>query len=382
MNIGILKENPTRENRVALAPAGVQSLTAAGHTVNVQLDAGGRSFFTDDEYRSAGAEIGFSAEEVINRSRLVLKVSSPTEEELSFFNEEHLLFSFLHLSISKRKTIEALLSSKTSAVAYELIENPRGELAVLQTMSEIAGQVSMQVAAHYLQAREGGRGILLGSVPGVPPASVVILGAGTVGRTAARVALGMGADVIVLDKDLSRLRDLEYLFQWRITTGIATPFNIERATRHADVLIGAVLMKGEKAPHLVTEEMVKHMKPGAVIVDISVDEGGCVETTRPTTADDPVFIRHGVVHYCVPNIPSTVARTATVALTNALLPYVLEVAERGIIQAFHEDAGLAKGVCTFGGFCTNAAVASTFGLETVDLFEASSKQRSPMQTSW
>lgn len=381
MNIGILKENPARENRVALTPAGVQTLTAAGHTVTVQLDAGGRSFFTDDEYRSAGAEIGFSAEEVINRSAVVLKVSSPTEEELMHFHQDHLLFSFLHLSISKRKTIETLLNSKATAVGYELIENARGELFVLQSMSEIAGQVSMQIASHYLQAREGGRGILLGSLPGVPPASVVVLGAGTVGRTAARVALGMGANVAVLDKDLSRLRELEYLLQWRISTSIATPINIERATRHADVLIGAVLMKGEKAPHLVTEAMVEHMKPGAVIVDISIDEGGCAETSRPTTSEDPVFIRHGVVHYCVPNIPSIVARTATAALTNAMLPYLDEIAENGFVQAFRADAGLARGVCTYHGFCTSSAVATTFGLEPVDLFEAISKSDSTMQLS-
>ncbi len=367
MVIGILKEDSSTEKRVALSPAGVQTFTAMGHTVYVQELAGAESRFTDEEYRTAGAKTAFSRDEVLNRGEVVMKVSPPSEEILSILGEGQVLFSFYHMSVSKRRTIETLLGNKITAVAYELIENTRGDLTVLQSMSEIAGQVSMQVAAHYLQAKEGGRGVLLGSVPGVPPASVLILGCGAVGRTAARIALGMGAAVTILDKDLSRLRHAEEIFQWRVVTGIATPYNIRRAVRISDVVIGAVLMKAEKTPHLVTEEMVKEMKPGSVIVDVSIDEGGCIETSRPTRMDDPIFVHHNVIHYCVPNIPSIVARTASASLTNAVIPYVQQVVELGPERAFLSDSGLAKGVCTYNGFCTNQALGHTFGLKAIDL---------------
>jgi len=225
----------------------------------------------------------------------------------------------------------------------------------------------VHVAAHFLQGKEGGRGILLGSIPGVPPASVVILGAGTVGKTAARTAIGMGASVTVIDRDIARLRQAEELLQWKITTATATEYNISRAIGYADAVIGAVLLKGEKTPHLVTEEMVKKMKPGAVIVDLSIDQGGCVETSRPTTLSDPVFVRHGVVHYCVPNMTAAVGRTATSALTNALVPYLQQISDVGMEQAFLANPGFAKGVCTFKGNCTNAAVARIFDLQGANL---------------
>lgn len=367
MNIGILKEDLVNEKRVALSPAGVQALVSAGHSVYIEKSAGAQSLFSDEEYQTAGAEIGFSPEEVINRSNVILKVSPPKPEELGRCDEGQVLLSFLHLGASKRKLIETLLEKKITSIAYELIENERGDLTVLQVMSEIAGQLSMQIAGHYLQARDGGRGILLGSIPGIPPASVVILGAGTMGRTAARVALGMGAAVTVLDKDLARLRDIENLFHWKIATGLATEYHVARATRHADVLIGAVLVKGERAPYLVTEEMVKQMKPGSVIVDASIDQGGCVETSRPTTLADPIFIRHGVVHYCVPNIPSAVPRTASTGLTNALLPYVQTLAEKGVERALAYDRGLARGVCTYHGYCVQPALSKALGFQYQDL---------------
>jgi alanine dehydrogenase len=367
MVIGILKEDTTQEQRVALSPAGVQPLVAAGHAVYVQQQAGALAHFYDERYQTAGASIAYSAEEIINRSDVILKVASPSEEELRFLTEGQVFLSFLHLTSAKRKTIEALLERKVTAIAYELIENARGDLAVLQSMSEIAGQVAIQVAAHYLQAREGGRGILLGSVPGVPPASVLVLGAGTVGRTAARIAVGMGANVTVLDRDIARLRELESLFQWRIATGTVTSYNIARAIKHADVVIGAVLLKGERTPHLVTEDMVKGMKAGSVILDVSIDQGGCVETSRPTTFEEPVFVRHGVVHYCVPNMTTSVARTATVALTNALQPYLHAITDLGVEQALRTDRGLAKGVCTFDGDCTNEAIAAALGIRPVSL---------------
>jgi alanine dehydrogenase len=370
MNIGILKEDTVNEKRVALTPVGVQALVAGGHSVYVQQGAGSQSLFTDEEYQTAGAVVAFSPQEVISRSNAVLKISPPRIEELTLFDEGQILFSFLHLAASQRRRIDMLLEKKITAIAYELIENERGDLAVLQVMSEIAGQLSMQIAGHYLQARDGGRGILLGSVPGIAPASVVILGAGTMGRTAARIALGMGAAVTVLDRDLARLREVEHLFQWRIATATATDYNVARATRHADVLIGAVLVKGERAPYVVTEEMVKQMKPGSVIVDASIDQGGCVETSRPTTLADPTFVRHGVVHYAVPNIPSAVPRTASVALTNALLPYVQAIAEVGIVRALRNDKGLARGVCSYNGWCVQPALSKALGVPYTNLLQS------------
>ena len=367
MNIGILKEIAPSERRVALTPGGVQTLVSLGAVVYVERNAGALSFFTDDEYINAGAIIVYSPEEVINRSDIVLKIAPAADSELKILHEGQTLFSALHLAISKRKTIETLLEKHVTAIGYELIENERGDLPIVQTMAEIAGQISIQVAAHYLQARQGGRGVLLGSIPGVPAADVLILGAGTVGRTAARVALGLGAKVMVIDKNISRLREVEDLFQWRIATAISDQYNIECAVREADALIGAVLLKGEKTPHLVSEDLVKQMKPGSVIVDISIDQGGCVETSRPTTLTDPVYITHGIVHYCVPNTPASVPRTATVGWTNVLLPFLREATELGIEQVLRADIGLSKGVCTFRGCCTNKAAAKAFDIEMNDI---------------
>ncbi|HTR82548.1 MAG TPA: alanine dehydrogenase [Bacteroidota bacterium] len=367
MNIGILKETGFLERRVALSPAGVQSLVSAGHTVYVERHAGASALFGDDEYAAAGGVTAYNAEEIINRSDIVLKISPLSEKEIHLLSKGQTIFSFLHLAISQQKKIELLLEREVTAVAYELIENGRGDLAVLQVMSEIGGQMAVQVAAHYLQQGEVGRGILLGSIPGVPSASVVILGAGTVGKTAARTAIGMGASVTVIDKDIARLRQVEELLQWKISSASATDDNIGRAVAEADAVIGAVLMKGEKAPHIVTEEMVGGMKAGAVIVDVSIDQGGCIETSRPTSLSDPIFIRHGVVHYCVPNMTATVGRTATLALTNAIVPYLLQTADAGVEKTLIANPGLAKGVCTFAGHCTNGAVAKIFDLNPANV---------------
>jgi alanine dehydrogenase len=364
MNIGILKEEATIERRVALSPAGVQDLTSEGHKVFVLHQDGARAIFRDEDYQIAGATITYSPEEIINRSDVVLKVSPPTESELQLLREGQTVFSSLHLAVSRRKVLEKLLEAKVTAIALELIENDKGDLSLLQVMSEIAGQIAIQAGAHFLQAGQGGRGTLLGSLPGIPPANVVILGAGTVGRTAARIALGMGANVTVLDKDLSRLRELEHLFQWKISTSLATSYHVSRSVRFADVVIGAVLLKAEKAPHVITEAMVKEMKPGSVIIDASIDQGGCVETSRPTTIDDPVFVMHGVTHYCVPNMPAVVARTATMAMTNALMPYIQQVCELGVVPALKGNIGLGKGVCTYRGVCTNDVIARIFDFKS------------------
>jgi alanine dehydrogenase len=367
MNIGILKEDRPSEWRISLSPAGVHAIVGTGHDVYVERSAGANAHFPDEEYITAGAAICYSPEEVINRSDVVLKISPPTEKELGLLTPGQTFFSSLHLAISSRKVIETLLERKITAVAYELIEDDRGDMPILQVMSEIGGQLSMHVAAHYLQGKQGGRGILLGSVPGIPSASVAILGAGTVGRTAARIALGLGASVILLDRDLTRLRETENLFHWRVFTAVTTEANISKAVREADVVIGAVLLKGARAPHVVTEEMVRSMRPGSVIVDVSIDQGGCVETSRPTTIEDPIFVRHGVVHYCVPNMPAIVARTATLGWTNAILPYLLRITELGMENMLRVDRGLVKGVCTYNGSCTNAVIARAFDLTVKEL---------------
>ena len=376
MNIGIMKERFPSERRVSLTPGGVRSLVDLGSTVYVERGAGALSYFSDEEYRSAGSNIVYSSEELTARSDVILKIAPPANEELTMLRGGQTLFSALHLAISKRKTVETLLEKKITAIAHELIENERGDLPIVQTMAEIAGQISIQVAAHYLQTREGGRGVLLGSIPGVPAADVLILGAGTVGRTAARVALGIGAKVTIIDKDIPRLREVENLLQWRISTAVSDAYNIEHAVMEADAVIGAVLLKGEKTPHLVSEEMVKKMKPGSVIVDVSIDQGGCIETSRPTTLSDPIFVMHNVIHYCVPNIPASVPRTATVGWTNVLLPFLREASELGMEEVLRNDSGLAKGVCTFQGHCTNKAASKAFDLELANIQQLLASQKS------
>lgn len=363
MRIGIPKENHKEERRIALTPAGIDALTKSGHTVFIESGAGVGSNFTDGDFVKTGATIVYSREEIYNLSEIIVKVASLTEDEVDMLQENQVLFSFLHLAVGKKKIINELLKKKITAIGYELIEN-NGGLPVLHSMSEIAGQLAIQVAERYLESfNKGGRGVLVGGIPGVAPAAVVILGAGVVGRTAARAALGRGAQVIVLDKDLNRLRSFETEFKKRVTTVMANSYTVSRGVRFADILIGAVLIKGEKTPHLVTEDMVKQMKKGAVIVDVSIDQGGCVETSRLTTISDPVFMMHDVIHYCVPNMPALVSRTASYGLNNAALSYVQNIAENGLSNALLEDHGLAKGVCTYQGYCSNEPIADIFNVE-------------------
>jgi alanine dehydrogenase len=367
MNIGIPRESADAqkilERRVALTPAGVKALVDNGHEVFVESMAGEYSGFSDAEYEKMGAKIVFSKEEVYKRAQMIVKVSRPSEAEYSYLCDGHLLFGFLHLAVAPKSFVEILLERKITAIGYEIIELPDGRLPILQAMSEIAGQMAIVIAARYLQNEDGGRGIVLGGIPGVPPATVVILGAGVVGQNAIRAALGLGAHVVVLDKDVDKLREVEKLFDKRVETAIANVYNIEKAVRFADVLIGAVLIHGALTPKLVTEEMVKKMKPGSVIIDVSIDQGGCVETSRPTTIVNPVFVKYGVIHYCVPNIASNVARTATYALTNVSLPYILEIANSGLEHVLRERPSFAKGVYTYLGYCTNQSIAEIFNLK-------------------
>lgn len=363
MRIGIPKEIKFEERRISIAPAGVDTLIRAGHTVYIQSGAGEGSHFSDDEFKNLGAKIVYSIEEVFQRSEIIVKVHRLSEEECNLLQENQILFSFLHLAVSEKKIINTLLQKKITAIGYELVENDIG-LPVLQSMSEIAGQLAIQVSEELLKSTsQMGRGVLLGGITGVAPAAVVIIGAGVVGTNAARAALGRGAQVIVLDKDLNRLRKIDDTFQKKITTVMANPYTIERGVKFADVLIGAVLIKAEKTPHIVSEEMIKSMKKGSVIVDVSIDQGGCFETSRPTTISNPTFELHNVIHYCVPNMPALVARTATYGLTNSSIPYILSIAEKGLSNALMEDSGFAKGVCTFNGFCSNETIADSFNLE-------------------
>lgn len=363
MRIGIPKENIYEEKRVALAPAGVDALVRGGHTVYIQSGAGNGCNLTDEDYSRIGATIVYSPEEVFIRSELIAKVTPLTDSETELLQENQILFSFLHLAVGNKSTIEKLLDKKVTAIGYELIER-EDELPVLHSMSEIAGQLSIQVAERYLESYpKGGRGILLGGITGVAPAAVVILGAGVVGTTAARAALGRGAQVIVIDKDLNRLRKIDSSFKQKITTVMANPYTISRGVKFADVLIGAVLIKGEKTPHLVTEEMVKSMKKGAVVIDVSIDQGGCIETSHVTSISDPVYQIHNVIHYCVPNLPALVAKTASYGLNNAALGYIQSIADNGLINALMSDIGLAQGICSFDGYCSNEAISSIFNLD-------------------
>lgn len=363
MRIGIPKETLSEEKRVALAPAGVDALVKAGHTVFIETEAGLGSHFTDHDYTNIGATIVYSSEEVFQRAELITKVTPLTDEVASLIQENQVIFSFLHLSVSRKNIIDKLLKKKTTAISYELIEK-NDQLPVLQSISEIAGQLSIQIGSKYLKSDvKHGRGILMGGIPGVAPAAVVILGAGVVGFNAARAAYSIGSQVIVLDKDLRRLRRIENSISKNITTVVANPLTIARGIKFADLFIGAVQVKGEKSIHIITEEMVKTMKKGAVIVDVAIDQGGCVETSYPTTLSNPIFVKHNVIHYCVPNIPALVARTASYGLTNASIEYIMNIADNGLSNSLLGDVGLSKGVCTFNGTCTNEVIAEIFDLE-------------------
>ncbi|MFQ6102903.1 MAG: alanine dehydrogenase [Candidatus Glassbacteria bacterium] len=362
MNIGILKEKTPGERRVGLTPSVVRALVAGGHTLFVEKGAGSKSFFEDEEYASAGAKIVEGADELIGRSKLIVKVSPLLPQEYERLVLNQVVVGFMHMAIASDSSIREVIDKKVTIIGYEIIENTDGELPILIPMSEIAGQVCVQIAAHYLQGDQGGRGLLVGGMPGVPPAVFVIAGAGVVGTEAARTAIGLGAQVIVLDRDVEKLRRIDELFGKRVITSVATHYNLERAVKFADVFIGAVLVHGEKAPILVTRQMVSTMKKGTVIVDVSIDQGGCIETSRPTSSENPVFIEEGVIHYCIPYIPSVVGRTATRALSNATLPYITQIAQHGIEEAVKSSAELARGVYFYKGRCAKPGLSQTFGI--------------------
>src|SRR5918992_924272 len=368
MIVGLPKEIKDNEYRVGLTPAGVRALTDAGHKVVVERSAGEGSGFADDLYERAGARMIESADDVWAEAEMVVKVKEPIAPEYPRMKEGLLLFTYLHLAPDPKQT-EALLKNKVTGVAYETITDRRGTLPLLTPMSEVAGRMAVQVGAQYLEKMNGGRGVLFGGVPGVPAARVVILGGGVVGTNAAKMAVGMGAQVTIVDKNLDRLRELDDIFLSKISTLASSAYAIHGAIAEADLIIGAVLVPGAAAPKLVTREMLKDVPDGAVIVDVAVDQGGCIETTRPTTHSNPTYYVEDVLHYCVANMPGAVPRTSTFALTNATLPYVLRLANRGFEQAIRDDEGLKEGVNTHAGKLTYEAVATDPGLEYASLDE-------------
>lgn len=361
MVIGVPKEIKDHEYRVSLTPDGAATLCQRGHDVLVEASAGTGSGFGDDEYRKAGATIADSKVELFEQAELILKVKEPLVQECTLFRPGHLLFTYLHLAAVPDVTKE-LLSRKITAIAYETTEAKGGSLPMLKPMSEIAGRMSIQIGARYLEKIHGGRGVLLGGVPGVEPGRVVVLGAGVVGAAAVRMAVGLGAQVTVINLDVEQLRGLDDQYHGRIVTRAASSTVIEEAVCSADLVIGAVLVPGAKAPKLVSRAMVSRMRPGSVIIDVSVDQGGCIETTRPTSHSDPVYLVDGVTHYCVANMPGIVPRTSTYALTNATMPYLVRLASEGVERAIHSDPGLAKGVNLKDGKVTHSGVAESHGL--------------------
>ena len=366
MKIGLPKEIKDNEYRVGLTPAGVQALSDAGHELFVQKSAGEGSGFPDEQYKNAGAQILETADEVWQTGDMIVKVKEPVAPEYGRMRENQLLFTYLHLAPEFELT-KQLLERKVTGVAYETITDKRGRLPLLTPMSEVAGRMAVQVGATYLEKMNGGRGILLGGVPGVPAASVVIIGGGVVGTEAAKMAVGLGAHVTIIDKNLDRLRELDDIFLSKVQTLASSRYAIEEAISHADLVIGGVLIPGAAAPKLVTREMLKLVPNGAVLVDVAVDQGGCFETTHATTHSNPTYYEEGVLHYCVANMPGAVPRTSTFALTNATLPYALDLANKGFERAIAEDAGLKEGVNTYAGKLTYDAVATSQNLEYTPL---------------
>jgi alanine dehydrogenase len=361
MRIGVPREIKVHEYRVGLVPAGVRELTVAGHEVVVETGAGAGVGLDDAQYRAAGASISQDAAGVFSRADLIVKVKEPQPSECALLRPGQTLFTYLHLAADPVQA-EGLVKSGATAIAYETVTGRNGSLPLLTPMSEVAGRMSIQVGAASLQKAAGGSGVLLGGVPGVPAAKVVILGGGVAGTHAAEIAVGMRADVTVVDRSVERLRELSSQFGSSLGTAYSTAETIERLVRDADLVIGAVLIAGAAAPKLVSRAMLKTMKPGSVIVDIAIDQGGCFETSRPTTHADPTFVVDGIVHYCVANMPGAVPRTSTFALTNATLPYVRALADLGWQAAFKQDPGLAAGLNVHAGAITHSAVARSLGL--------------------
>lgn len=366
MQIAIPKEIKNHEYRVALTPAGARELVGRGHTVTVQAGAGEGAGFTDEAYTVAGARIESDVTAVWQNAELILKVKEPQPDEVARLQEGQTLFTYLHLAAEEALTRE-LMKSGATCIAYETITDRLGGLPLLAPMSTVAGRMAIQAGAHSLEKAQGGAGVLLPGVPGVAPAKVAVIGGGVVGENAARMALGLGAEVTVLDKSIPRLETLDDRYQGRMKTVFSTADAIDEAVRESDLIVGAVLIPGAAAPKLITRAMLANMKPGSVLVDVAIDQGGCFETSQATTHAEPTYMVDGIVHYCVANMPGAVARTSTQALTNATLPYVISLADKGWRQALADDHHFAAGLNVHAGQVTHAAVAEAFGLKSASL---------------
>ena len=365
MRIGVPTETKNNEFRVALTPAGVAALTQRGHEVLIQAGAGDGSAITDADFKAAGAQLLTTAEQVWSEADLLLKVKEPIAAEYDSLRGGQTLFTYLHLAASRPCT-DALLTAGTTSIAYETVQTADGALPLLAPMSEVAGRLAAQVGAYHLMRTHGGRGVLMGGVPGVEPAEVVVIGGGSAGYNAARIASGMGSSVTIFDVNINRLRQLDAEFHGTIGTRYSSAYELEDAVKRADLVIGAVLVPGARAPKLIPNSLVAHMKSGAVLVDIAIDQGGCFEDSRPTTHDEPTFAVHDTLFYCVANMPSAVPKTSTFALTNATMPYVLKLADKGWQAACASDAALAKGLSTHEGALVSEQVASDLGLPFTD----------------
>ena len=365
MVIGIPREIKAQENRVALTPVGAEKLTDHGHRVLIQQDAGIGCGFDDEDYRRSGAELLASPEEIFEQADLIVKVKEPQAHEIDMLDEEQVVFTYFHFAADQELT-ERFRDSGATAVAYETVQNSSGELPLLTPMSEVAGPMAVQAGARSLEMGQGGRGVLLGGVPGVEPATVTILGGGVVGYNAARIAAGMGANVYILDVDINRLRHLSEVMAANVSTLYSSPATLRDLLPRTDLLIGAVLVVGAKAPHLVTRDMLSFMRTGSVIIDVAVDQGGCVETCHPTTHENPTYVVDGVVHYCVANMPGAVPNTSTLALTNSTLPYIVQMADLGCLPAMRQNKALLKGLNSYQRQITHAGVAAAFGFDFIE----------------
>ena len=379
MEFGIPKEIRDLESRVGLTPAGVASLVRHGHTVYVEKDAGVAAGFSDETYRHSGANVVYSAAEAYGRADVVVKVTRPTAEEHGLFRPGQILFAFLHIAVASNDFIEALREKEITAIACEMIRQPDGNHPILVPMSEVAGRLAPVVAGQLLMTTSGGRGTLLSGIPGVPRGAVVIIGGGVLGANAARAFLNFGSQVVVLDSDVNCLQRLDEMLNGRVTTMLSTNYNLDRVTEFADVIVGAVLSPGQRAPIVITRKMVQHMRPGAVFIDFSIDQGGCSETSRPTTLRDQTYVVDGVIHHCVPNLTAAVARTTSYGLTNSLLPYLLELGEFGIMGLVGRRPYVASGINLYQGKLSNCEIAKALGRDIEITLTRATGESSPGQ---
>ena len=374
MNIGILNESSKIENRVGLTPGGVSFLSERGLKVYVQAGAGLKSGYSNEEYASQGAEIIFTLEEVFGRSDLVINISPLSSEECSLVREGQILMGFHHLAVAKKTNLEMLMKKKVSILGYEIFQKKNGVLPFIESLGEIAGQMCLSLSGHYLQTIQGGRGQLLGGVVTVPPATAVVIGSGVLARSAVKALIGAGAHTIALGTDMENLRSLEEMTSGRVITLVGNRFNLKRIVRIADILVGAVLEPGEKAPLIITRDMVKTMRKGSLIIDLAIDQGGCIETSRLTTLDQPTFVDEGVIHYCVPNITSAVSRTSTKVLSNLATSFIVETGEKGLEKAAAENDVMSSGLYVYEGKIVKKRIADRFGLPHTDLSTINEKK--------